>query len=214
MPPRSPFAEPLDFSDDLLALENDLRHKSENEKRCMRPRRLSESVSSINSCEFSSGRTSGNDRLKKIRSDIYDGKFGIKPSIDQRDIIEAILGVSLPIIYGKELPYNIDRLLYENAHWRDSKAMVAIVASRREGKTTAVSLAVSSLALNIDNVVAPIFSTGRRASRNILTLVFKLLLSYHHGRCDGGGGAHPRPATRPHLATRTHDRRPGVPARV
>lgn len=150
----------------------------ENVKHFIPKRRGDSSFVPLAHCEVDKN-LSGDEKLAKIRELIYEGKLGgIKPSKDQKEYIEEMIGASLASIYGAELPLCIDRLMEENPHWKKCKSILCIVAARREGKTTSVSLFATAMALVVPEMEISIFSTGRRASKSILEKCYKFISSY------------------------------------
>ncbi len=167
---------PMD--DDFVSVKAKLAVVMDEEIRAKIPRKFGEQmVKPLNFCSKSPS-SSGDVILKSMRESMYNGYFGIVPTPDQKDIIEQILGGGLAILYGEELPMRYDSLMEENPHWTNISSVVAIVHARREGKSMAVALISAAFAIFVPNMVTAIFSTGIRASRNILMQTYKLIMDY------------------------------------
>ena len=112
--------------------------------------------------------TSGDERLALIERTFMS--YSIKPWSEQRRFLDNFVNAILPQIYGDEWDGAMSRVLRArrlNSVWPE----VMINAPRQIGKTTCVALWVATVLLCVPGIEIAIFSTGSRASENVLNMV-------------------------------------------
>ena len=118
------------------------------------------------------GTMTGRERLAVLRRTL--DAFGLVRSKNQREFHREMIKAVLPHIFKDDLDENLDDLLREY-ECEQFKSEVMIITPRRWGKTYSVAMFVVACAAAIGNLEQAIFSTGRRASKKLLDLIFKLL---------------------------------------
>jgi hypothetical protein len=103
--------------------------------------------------------------------------LGWKRSKHQVDFHKAFIGAILKKIYGNEIYANLPRLLKEY-DMDELRPDVVVCTPRRYGKTTSVALFVAAVMIAIPGFKVDIYSTGRRASKKLLTLIFTMLRKF------------------------------------
>ena len=123
----------------------------------------------------------GDERLKRLNDTLaaFDEK-GYRRSSGQKLFHKAFICASLKKIYGDDLDRNLVRLMKEY-DLDELKNDVIVCTPRRFGKTTAVALFVASYLISQPDAEISIYSTGRRASKMILFLIYHLVLTYYYG---------------------------------
>ena len=115
----------------------------------------------------------GEQRLQEMR-DILENGFTWKRSKTQCRFHESFLNACIRFLYAEDSNAPDYAAILEKNGWGDLRQQCLCMTPRRFGKTVAVGMYVTALAL-----VAPceqaIFSTGRRASSKLLELVVTLL---------------------------------------
>jgi len=120
----------------------------------------------------SDSRITGPDRMVIIQRTL--DSFGTARSKNQREFHREMLKAALQLIYKDDLDEHLDELLryFDCAKF---KSEVMIVTPRRWGKTWSVAMFVVACAAGIEGVEQAIFSTGRRASKKLLDLIYRLI---------------------------------------
>lgn len=96
---------------------------------------------------------------------------------DQRIMFSHCLCSLLPLIYGKKLESNRDRLLKQLSLDKIREQLV-ILASRRVGKTTFFAMLLAAIMISIPKVEVACFSLALRASQKVMKLVVQMLSTY------------------------------------
>jgi hypothetical protein len=100
--------------------------------------------------------------------------LGYKRSRHQIEFHKAFIAANLKNILGEDLQPNLSRLV-EEFGINEIKLDIIIDTPRRFGKTMGVSLFVASFLYTQPGKSVSIYSTGRRASKNILNKIKELL---------------------------------------
>ncbi len=122
-------------------------------------------------------KTTGDERLEALIQALGRlDEVGFKRSSAQRKFHRAYMGACLRKIYGKDLYRNVGRIMreYELDQLRSD---VIVCTPRRWGKTFSVALYVAAYLWSQPGCEVSIYSTGRRASRKILALIWKMVVS-------------------------------------
>ena len=119
-----------------------------------------------------SGRVNGWECLAKLNKSL--DSFGLTRSKDQRFFHRNMTMAIIKKLFPDDLAENIDALR-EEFKTDVFKSEVLIVTPRRWGKTFSVAMFVAAAAVSIRGLEQAIFSTGRRASEKLLTLVYQFL---------------------------------------
>lgn len=125
--------------------------------------------------------TEGDHKLKALVKtlnrfdEILKGKY--LRSKGQRTFHKAFIGACLRKIFGTDIYRNLSRLLVEY-DLDELRSDVIICTPRRFGKTMSVALFVAAYILTQPDAEISIFSTGRRASRKILALIWKMVVDF------------------------------------
>lgn len=115
----------------------------------------------------------GEQRLQQMR-DILENGFTWKRSKTQRRFHESFLNACVRFLYAEDTNAPDYAAILEKNQWSDLRQQCLCMTPRRFGKTVAVGMYVTALALTSPCEQA-IFSTGRRASSKLLELVVSLL---------------------------------------
>ncbi len=164
-----------------IVLKDRNKYEEKYKKDCIISNRIDYYSILRNSNQISSYNTDteGDLRLKELINAlnkldiIHDGKY--KRSKGQRIFHKAFIGAALKKIYGKDIYRNLQRLLIEY-DLDELRSDVIVCTARRFGKTMSVALFVAAYILTQPNAEVSIFSTGRRASRKILALIWKIIV--------------------------------------
>lgn len=89
----------------------------------------------------------------------------------QREVVKAIA----PLLVGPDWE-NIGARIIKERNWTHMTRMVMAKAPRRFGKSVAVGMVVIALAETMPTSTQAIFSTGRRASKNLLEICHRMAL--------------------------------------
>lgn len=132
----------------------------------------------------------GEKRMKLLLKTLerIDALPGFKRSNQQREMHLKFATASFRKVYGKDYRRHIVRFLKEN-NLTEVRSDCIVLTPRRFGKTTAVAMYVAAYLLSmpgqtvryvylhgwITNILESIYSTGRRASRKLLALIYKLV---------------------------------------
>lgn len=164
-----------------IVLKDRKKYEEEYKKKCIISNRI-DYYSLINrQIKSISDNTEGDLKLKALikalnRFDvIHKGKY--KRSKGQRIFHKAFIGASLKKIYGNDIYKNLQKLLIEY-DLDELKSDVILCTPRRWGKTMSVGLYVAAYLLTQPNAEVSIFSTGRRTSRKILALIWKMIVDF------------------------------------
>lgn len=116
----------------------------------------------------------GEKRLRDFENLIYNG-FSYKPHKFQRGFLnEATKGLA-PLLVGQEDWMVIGPTITRQRRWDEVSKMIMAKAPRRFGKSVSVGMINVGMAILVPGITQSIFSTGRRASRNLLEICYKLL---------------------------------------
>jgi hypothetical protein len=132
--------------------------------------------------DTSSGGGSGVKRSGKQKlTDLIDAlnkldTLGFKRSNGQRLFHKAYIGACLKKIYGKDLYRDLAQLLREY-ELDELRTDVIVTTPRRFGKTFGTALFVDGFLCTQGGMEVAIYSTGRRASRKMLALIYKLVVA-------------------------------------
>jgi hypothetical protein len=157
----------------LGAFDELIENASKELQRETNRKRLRPTLVNIRQKRLGESRVVGYDIVDKIR--VMLDSFGEARSNDQRLFHEEFLKACLHKIFGKDFGSERDRLTRmflganETRFWYE----VMIIAPRRFGKTWAVSMFATALALCVPGITVPIFSTGQRASTALLELCMR-----------------------------------------
>lgn len=116
----------------------------------------------------------GEKRLRDFENLIYNG-YSFKPHKFQRGFLEEATKGLAPLLVGQEDWLSVGPTIIRQRRWEEMSKMIMAKAPRRFGKSVAVGMIVIALALLVPGITQSIFSTGRRASRNLLEICYKLL---------------------------------------
>lgn len=89
----------------------------------------------------------------------------------QREVVKALA----PLLVGPDWE-NIGARIIKERNWSHMTRMVMAKAPRRFGKSVAVGMVVIALAETLPTSTQAIFSTGRRASKNLLEICHKMAI--------------------------------------
>lgn len=126
--------------------------------------------------KFTAEVASGELRLKSLVAMLKRAdEIGYRRSPDQVRFHKAFIAACLQKILGDDLAQNVVRLMkeYELDEIRND---VIICTPRRWGKTTAVAIFVAAYLLSQPNCEVSVYSTGRRASKKLLGLIYKIVV--------------------------------------
>ena len=120
--------------------------------------------------------TTGKQRLDDLIEalDKLD-KLGFKRSNGQRLFHKAYIGACLKQIYGDDLYRDLAELLREY-ELDELRTDVIVTTPRRFGKTFGTALFVAAFLCTQPGMEVAIYSTGRRASRKMLALIYKIVV--------------------------------------
>ena len=102
--------------------------------------------------------------------------LGYKRSNQQRMFHKAFIGAFLKKIYGKDLYKDLPELLRQY-DLDELRTEVLVTTPRRFGKTFGTALFCAAVLCTLGGMEIAIYSTGRRASRKMLLLISKLVIS-------------------------------------
>jgi hypothetical protein len=102
--------------------------------------------------------------------------LGYRRSNQQRLFHKAFIGAFLKKIYGKDLYKDLPELLREY-DLDELRTEVLVTTPRRFGKTFGTALFCAAVLCTLGGMEIAIYSTGRRASRKMLLLISKLVIS-------------------------------------
>ena len=122
--------------------------------------------------------TSGESILKHIRQ-VLD-EFGYTRTDQQKVFHEHMINACLPIIFGDELQFHMDRILKENS-WEEIMQELLCVTPRRFGKTWAVAMFCAAILVCVPYVEVVVFAMAMRAARKMLALIDKFLSRHEEG---------------------------------
>lgn len=121
----------------------------------------------------------GDKRLKAIRHTL--ATILKSRSEDQTLFHESFIHATLPHIFGNDWSENSFRVLQqENISKLETEVLVR--TARRWGKTFAVAMFVASMLLNVPGIRIACFSTGSRASGNLMETVCSFLTNTPQGQ--------------------------------
>jgi hypothetical protein len=101
--------------------------------------------------------------------------------VDQQAMVAHLLVAFLPLIYKESLEANKDRLL-SLLGVKEINELVFCITARRVGKTTCLAIFCATIMIALPASEGAIFSTGKRASQNLMGMIKKFLLMHPKGR--------------------------------
>ena len=116
----------------------------------------------------------GEKKLQEFEDILYNG-FSWKLHNFQRGFAEKAVIALAPSIVGDDWGRDGPRIIKERG-WETPSQMVMAKAPRRFGKTAVVAMLVIAYAEVMPRTTQAIFSTGRRASKNLLDICHKFAL--------------------------------------
>jgi hypothetical protein len=114
------------------------------------------------------GSTDGDARYKKINEAL--DQMGLQRTDYQRQFHRMVLVACMAKIYGSHFDMCRSRIMKEHGI-KEFRSEVFVVTPRRYGKTTMVAMVVAVLLVYVPGIKVCIFSTGKRASTSMLSLV-------------------------------------------
>lgn len=102
--------------------------------------------------------------------------FGYKRSAQQKLFHKAFIVAALKHIYGRDIHRHVGKLM-RRFDINELRPDVIVCAIRRAGKTFAVGLFVASFILTQPGVEINVYSTGKRASRKMQALIWKIVVT-------------------------------------
>ncbi len=158
-----------------IALKDRRKHAEKERRESIIPERIDCYDYHDNSNKGKSVET-GRLRLKALLNALAKlDTLGYKRSKGQYTFHKAFIGACLKKIYGEDIYRDLNRLLKEY-DLEELRSDVIICTPRRFGKTMSVALFVAAYLLTQPNAEISIFSTGRRASRKILALIWQIIV--------------------------------------
>lgn len=129
----------------------------------------------------SGARCTGDEKLEQIfyLLDTILHARGWTREDSQAKLHKSYVIASLPQIYGKEWEVHSQRVL-KKFGVTDLKSMVLALFPRRFGKTISISIFVSVMLVVMSGITISTFSTGRRASGNLMDECLKLISEHPH----------------------------------
>jgi len=116
--------------------------------------------------------TSGRERLGRLNEGLNG--FGLTRSKGQRDFHRNMTMAVIHKLFKDDFAEHLD-YLREQFQTDVFKPEVMIITPRRFGKTYSVAMFVAACAFAIEGSDQAIFSTGRRASKKLLDLIYRFL---------------------------------------
>lgn len=116
----------------------------------------------------------GEAKLKRFE-EILESGFTWKRHLFQRMFHNEVVKGLARMIVGKDWPQVGPRIIKERG-WTQLAQMVMANAPRRFGKSVSVAMIAIAFAEVMEGLTQAIFSTGRRASKNLLDICYKLAL--------------------------------------
>jgi len=129
-------------------------------------------VTSSDADSAASAPMSGRERWTRLNEAL--NSFGLTRSKNQRWFHRQMSQAIIRKLFKDDFAENID-FLREQFQVDDFKPEVMIITPRRWGKTYSVAMFVAACAYAIEGTTQAIFSTGRRASKKLLDLIYQLL---------------------------------------
>lgn len=123
--------------------------------------------------------TTGEERLREFEELLENG-FGIERGDFQREFHAQVTKEVAENIVGPEDWAKIGEKLKRARGWRIIRQRLMASAPRRFGKSVALAQIVAAYAVIVPASVQCIFSTGRRASKNDLEIIYKLICDLGH----------------------------------
>jgi hypothetical protein len=157
----------------------------------------------------------GLKRLKQFEELVYNG-YSYKPHKFQRGFLQNVVKGIAEYLVGTKDWLVVGPSVIKQRGWREISKMILAKAPRRFGKSISVGMVANGIAVVKLGSVQSIFSTGRRASRNLLEIIYKMLCdigmadrvvrfnrmqlhSHHADSYRRGGAVHSGPNYRNHL---------------
>lgn len=179
---RAQKSEPLP----LCRWTNDIatRDREEHLRRRMQNLNISPIVNQLEAYKNSNKKMDDDTKKRTGRQRLDDllnaldklDKLGYKRSNEQRLFHKAFIGAFLKKIYGKDLYKDLPELLREY-DLDELRTEVLVTTPRRFGKTFGTALFIAAVLCTLGGLEIAIYSTGRRASRKMLLLISKLVIS-------------------------------------
>lgn len=122
--------------------------------------------------------TSGDKRLATLRWTLNN--LGLTRSSDQVIFHDQFTQACLPLLFGDEWNNHSVRIMQQE-NLTEISPEVLIMTPRRWGKSVSVSMFVLAMLLSCPGIRIAVFSTGRRASNNLMEMVMKYLKNVPDG---------------------------------
>jgi hypothetical protein len=122
--------------------------------------------------------TSGDKRLTTLRWTLNN--IGLTRSTDQVIFHDQFTQACLPLLFGDEWNNHSVRIMQQE-NLTGISPEVLIMTPRRWGKSVSVSMFVLAMLLSCPGIRIAVFSTGRRASSNLMEMVMKYLKNIPDG---------------------------------
>ena len=123
--------------------------------------------------------TTGEGYLRHFE-ELLEYGFGIERGDFQREFHAQCTKEIAENIVGPEDWAKIGERLKRSRGWTSIRHLLMASAPRRFGKSVALSVLVAAYAVVVPQSVQCIFSTGRRASKNDLEIIYKLICDLGH----------------------------------
>lgn len=108
-------------------------------------------------------------------------KFGFERSDLQIEFHKSMFLSCIGHIYKHDLPSETVNIKHRHKVKNLDKIGTAILAARRIGKTYSIASFIAAYMIAVEESTQLVFSTGQRASKLVLDLVYKFLLNYNNG---------------------------------
>jgi hypothetical protein len=164
-----------------VATSDRLEHDKINKSRLINIRPLSDAFTNWSmltkelDTASSNGKRNGKQKLNDLIDSLNKLDTWFKRSNGQRLFHKAYIGACLKKIYGKDLYKDLAELLREY-ELDELRTDVIVTTPRRFGKTFGTALFVCAFLCTQGGMEVAIYSTGRRASRKMLALIYKLIV--------------------------------------
>lgn len=115
----------------------------------------------------------GEKRLVRFMSILATG-FRWRPHRFQQNFHREVIKAVAPLVVAEDWANDGARIMQERA-WNFMTRMVMAKAPRRFGKSVAVAMVIAAIVETLTNSTQAIFSTSRRASKNLLEICHALI---------------------------------------
>lgn len=165
-----------------IAKKDERKFLAENRRKSIIPSKISrytKSATGNGGVSVKAKRTSANDgeaRAKLLIKNLARlDELGFKRSKGQRTFHKAFMASCIRKVYGKDVYRNLEKVLNEY-ELDDLRADVIVISPRRWGKTMGVALFVAAYLCSQPGAEISIYSTGRRASKKLLALIWNMVV--------------------------------------